>query len=84
MLAGREMFRDFLLAAAEAEELEAAGELQRGACPLTPTAGRPTATVLSTDSSNNDDDATRNTVAQSDVVSESNSVFDHEQSAATN
>lgn len=33
---GRDMCRDFLLAAAEAEELEAAGELQRGACPITP------------------------------------------------
>ena len=41
ILAGRDMCRDFLLAAAEAEELEAGGELQRGACPLTPTVGRP-------------------------------------------
>mmetsp|Transcript_14555 Transcript_14555/g.32439 ORF Transcript_14555/g.32439 Transcript_14555/m.32439 type:complete len:293 (+) Transcript_14555:234-1112(+) len=44
ILAGREMCRDFLLAAAEAEELEAEGELQRGACPLTPSVGRPGAT----------------------------------------
>uniref|UniRef100_A0A7S0AZL1 Uncharacterized protein n=1 Tax=Minutocellus polymorphus TaxID=265543 RepID=A0A7S0AZL1_9STRA len=36
ILHGRDMARDFLIAAAEAEELEAAGELQRGACPLTP------------------------------------------------
>lgn len=34
ILHGRDMARDFLIAAAEAEELEAAGELQRGACPL--------------------------------------------------
>lgn len=36
ILHGRDMARDFLIAAAEAEELEAAGELQRGACPLPP------------------------------------------------
>ena len=67
ILAGRDMARDFLIAAAEAEELEAAGELQRGTCPLTPT------TVNSTrgppDAISTEDDGTRGT-AQSEEVSE--------------
>ena len=65
ILAGRDMARDFLIAAAEAEELEAAGELQRGTCPLTPT----NVTRGPCDAISTEDDGTRGT-AQSEEVSE--------------
>lgn len=65
ILAGRDMARDFLIAAAEAEELEAAGELQRGTCPLTPT----NVTRGSRDAISTEDDGTRGT-AQSEEVPE--------------
>ena len=65
ILAGRDMARDFLIAAAEAEELEAAGELQRGTCPLTPT----NVTRGPRDAISTEDDGTRGT-AQSEEVSE--------------
>ena len=65
ILAGRDMARDFLIAAAEAEELEASGELQRGTCPLTPT----NVTRGPRDAISTEDDGTRGT-AQSEEVSE--------------
>ena len=66
ILAGRDMARDFLIAAAEAEELEAAGELQqRGTCPLTPK----NVTRGPRDAISTEDDGTRGT-AQSEEVSE--------------
>ena len=68
ILHGRDMARDFLIAAAEAEELEAAGELQRGACPLTP-ANVTRGPGNELDTSTNVDDETRGT-AESEQVSE--------------
>jgi len=67
ILAGRDMARRFLIAAAEAEELEAAGELQRGTCPLTPT--NVNSTRGPRDAISTEDDGTRRT-AQSEEVSE--------------
>ena len=67
ILAGRDMARDFLIAAAEAEELEAAGELQRGTCPLTST--NVNSTTGPPDAISTEDDGTRGT-AQSEEVSE--------------
>ena len=63
ILAGRDMARDFLIAAAEAEELEAAGELQRGTCPLTPTH----VTRGPSDATSNEDDGAGGTAQREDV-----------------
>jgi hypothetical protein len=64
ILTGRDMARDFLIAAAEAEELEAAGEFERSVCPLTlSSVARGPCDAMA-----NEDDETRGT-AQSKEVS---------------